>query len=218
MKKLPANNKNLIKFYGTYRDHGRLVIVTEFVKNGSLDIYIQIHKERILKGKRVFQRLLNMAIGICDGMRWLEAHHILHCDLACRNCLVGAGEVIKICDFGLSKITSNNIYQADPNKLFPVKWSAPEVLGQKRFSNKSDVWSFGCCMYEIFSFGKIPYGFKTDDLVAQDRIIAGKLPGKRPPNCPPSLYRKVFLKAWKKRAQDRPSFKQMKKMLKRFRH
>lgn len=73
-------------------------------------------------------------------------------------------------------------------------------------------------MYEVFSFGKIPYGFKTDDLVAQDRIVAGKLPGKRPSNATPSLFRKVFLKIWKKRANDRPSFKQVKKMLKKFRH
>ena len=53
-------------------------------------------------------------------------------------------------------------------------------------------------MFEIFSFGKIPYGFKTDDLVAQERIIAGKLPGKRPSYATSSLYRKVFLKVWKK--------------------
>lgn len=115
-----------------------------------------------------------MAIDICDGMRYLESNNILHRDLACRNCLVGSNEVVKVCDFGMaSKIniiymllvyikeiiiillkkkkgfTDANFYQADPSKLFPVKWSAPEVLLHKSFSNKSDVWSFGCCMYEM---------------------------------------------------------------------
>lgn len=102
MKKLPTQ-KNIIKFFGTYRDNGRLVIVTEFIKQGSLDIWIQVNKEKILKAKNAFQRLLRMAMGICEGMKYLEAVHILHCDLACRNCLVGSGEVIKICDFGMSK-------------------------------------------------------------------------------------------------------------------
>jgi serine/threonine protein kinase len=50
-----------------------------------------------------------MAIDICDGMRYLESNNILHRDLACRNCLVGSNEVVKVCDFGMaSKI--NIIY------------------------------------------------------------------------------------------------------------
>jgi hypothetical protein len=42
-----------------------------------------------------------------------------------------------------NRITTNNVFQENPKKLLPVKWSAPEVLAKKRFSNKSDVWSFG---------------------------------------------------------------------------
>jgi serine/threonine protein kinase len=40
MKRLPLNNKNVIRFYGTYRENNRLVIVTEFVKNGRFKISI----------------------------------------------------------------------------------------------------------------------------------------------------------------------------------
>ena len=142
---------------------------------GALYYYLINYKYQIKTSTNPFQRLLNMAIDICDGMRYLESNNILHRDLACRNCLVGSNEVVKVCDFGMaSKInnymflvyilknynyfiekkkkkgfTDANFYQADPSKLFPVKWSAPEVLLHKSFSNKSDVWSFGCCMYEM---------------------------------------------------------------------
>ena len=61
------------------------------IKLGSLDIYIQVQKENILKGKNVFQRLLKMAMGACAGMAALEQIKVLHCDLACRNLLVGSG-------------------------------------------------------------------------------------------------------------------------------
>jgi serine/threonine protein kinase len=43
-------------------------------------------------------------------------------------------------------------------KLLPVKWTAPEVLEFEKYTLASDVWSFGVVMWEIFSFGSVPYG------------------------------------------------------------
>ncbi len=53
-------------------------------------------------------------------------------------------------------------------------------------------------MYEIFSFGRIPFGLHMDDLEAQRRIIAGYLPGSRPSYAPVKFYNNVFLRIWKK--------------------
>lgn len=53
-------------------------------------------------------------------------------------------------------------------------------------------------MYEIFSFGRIPYGLHMHDLEAQRRVIAGYLPGSRPSYAPVKFYSNVFLKTWKK--------------------
>ena len=175
------------------------------------------YKQYIKNSTNPFQRLLNMAIDICDGMRYLESNNILHRDLACRNCLVGSNEVVKVCDFGMARFTEQNFYQAHPSKMFPVKWSAPEVLLYKSFSNKSDVWSFGCCMYEIFSFGKIPYGYYTSDHVAHKQITTGVVP-ERPNYSTSSLYDDVMLRCWKKDPRDRPSFAELKSMLKRYRY
>ncbi len=81
--------------------------------------YIQIYQNSILRSNRTFKRLLDICLGICDGMAFLESHRIIHKDLACRNCLVGSGEVIKICDFGMAAITTRNVYQAESWKLYP---------------------------------------------------------------------------------------------------
>ena len=44
---------------------------------------------------------------------------------------------------------------------FPIKWTAPEAAFERRFSVKSDVWSFGILLYELVTFGRIPYPGKT---------------------------------------------------------
>ena len=53
----------------------------------------------------------------------------------------------------------------DEQLLIPIRWSPPEVLSSYQWSEKSDVWSFGVIMWEIFSCGNEPYAQKSDDEV-----------------------------------------------------
>ena len=61
--------------------------------------------------------LLDFAMDIAGGMHHLHNENIIHCDLACRNLLVapkqGNGYTIKITDFGLSRVTEADVYNAD---------------------------------------------------------------------------------------------------------
>mmetsp|Transcript_16700 Transcript_16700/g.23212 ORF Transcript_16700/g.23212 Transcript_16700/m.23212 type:complete len:125 (+) Transcript_16700:1322-1696(+) len=62
----------------------------------------------------------------------------------------------KITDFGLSRICEGAVYNASASSVFPVRWSAREVLAQKKISKAADVWSFGITLWEMIE-GQEPY-------------------------------------------------------------
>lgn len=93
-------------------------------------------------------------------MRYLAANDIIHRDLAARNCIMSEDrQTVKISDFGLCRKTNvEGMYQPiDPRTKLPFRWTALECLGGEGFSEKSDVWSFGIVLWEVFSRAKKPY-------------------------------------------------------------
>ena len=92
-------------------------------------------------------------------MGFLEQNKIVHGDLAARNILLAKERSIaKVSDFGLSSYLYSSVEElSEASSGMPVRWMAPEVITRRQITNKSDVWSFGVLMWEIFSLGAVPY-------------------------------------------------------------
>ena len=197
MKKL--RHPKLIQLYAVCTKEDPIYIITELMPKGSLLNYLQSQEGRHLQ----LPQLIDIAAQIAAGMAYLEMHNYIHRDLAARNILVGENNIVKVANFGLARLITDDEYNAHEGAIFPIKWTAPEAALYNRFSIKSDVWSFGILLTELVTYGRIPYHGMSNAEVLQLVERGYRMPC--PPNTPEPLYQ-IMLDCWKRNPADRPTF------------
>ncbi|XP_059083330.1 tyrosine-protein kinase SRK3-like isoform X2 [Tigriopus californicus] len=208
------HHPNLVQIFGVCIE-SPFLIVTEWLDNGDLKSFL---KEERQKQNLGFDDLIRISGNIASAMTELSRLQIIHRDLAARNVLMDKWGQAKVADFGMSRI---NTEYSTMRSFIPVKWSAPEVLKFHTFTTKSDVWSFGITLYEIFSFGAAPYGqgsVKGQELLQQlakgYRLPMPAFMGTEEANI--NAVYLIMLACWLEDPQKRPSFESLKNDLENF--
>ncbi|XP_045163491.2 ephrin type-B receptor 1-B-like isoform X2 [Mercenaria mercenaria] len=202
------DDPNVIFLEGVVTKTSPIMIVTEYMANGSLDSFLRKND-----GQLTVIQLVGMMRGIASGMRYLSEMGYVHRDLAARNILCNESLVCKVADFGLSREvdidTTDGAYTTKGGKI-PVRWTAPEAITFRKFTSASDVWSFGVVMWEVISYGERPYWNWSN----QDVIKAVEKGYRLPPpmECPEAIHQ-LMLDSWQKERNNRPKFTQIVKNL-----
>ncbi|KAK6787573.1 hypothetical protein RDI58_016098 [Solanum bulbocastanum] len=151
MKRL--RHPNVVLFMGAVTRSPHLSIVTEFLHRGSL--YRLIHRPNNQLDER---RRLRMALDAARGMNYLHncTPMIVHRDLKSPNLLVDKNWVVKVCDFGLSRM-KHSTFLSSRSTAGTAEWMAPEVLRNEPSNEKCDVYSFGVILWELCTLQQ-PWG------------------------------------------------------------
>ncbi|XP_078281259.1 ephrin type-A receptor 8 isoform X2 [Rhinoraja longicauda] len=197
------DHPNIIRLEGVVTRNKPVMIVTDYMENGSLDSFLRRHD-----GQFTVIQLVGMLRGIAAGMKYLSDLGYIHRDLAARNILVNSNLVCKVSDFGLSRILEDDpdaAYTTTGGKI-PIRWTAPEAITYRKFSSASDVWSYGVVMWEVTSYGERPYWNMTNRDVIKSVEEGYRLPA--PMGCPAALHQ-LMLDCWQNDRNERPKFIQI---------
>ena len=117
-------------------------------------MWSSIQKKEISKS---LKDKLKLAIGIVKGMIYLHSFKIpvIHRDLKSLNILLDKHNNPKIADFGVTRLLSKKTN----DKVGTIQWMAPETISSQLYNEKTDVYSFGIILWEIF-FEEAPYKSK----------------------------------------------------------
>ncbi|XP_075057085.1 inactive tyrosine-protein kinase 7 [Mixophyes fleayi] len=199
------NHTNVVRLLGQCRDAEPHYMILEYVDLGDLKQFLRISKNKDEKQKALStKQKVALCSQIAQGMEHLSNSRFVHKDLAARNCLVSAQRVVKVSALGLNKDVYNSEYYHLRQAWVPLRWMPPEAVQDDDFSTKSDVWSFGVLMWEVFTLGELPYTAMPDDEVLSG-LQNGSLKLSAPENCSSRFY-KLMQRCWASSPKDRPSF------------
>ncbi|CAD6191188.1 unnamed protein product [Caenorhabditis auriculariae] len=156
-----------------------------------------------------YQMLYKIIYETCDGIAYIHSRNLVHRDLTARNILLTTGLRAKISGFGFCSEPDDPKFAANSLALryLPVRWLAPECF-QGKFSFKSDSWSFGVLLYEMFTLGNQPY----EDLLRPEEIIESIRKSRIPahPKYASKQTYKIMQGCFQMFASRRPTFIQLK--------
>ena len=154
---------NVISYKDSFekQNSGFLYIVMVYAEGG--DLFTRIKNQRSLrkhakpghKYQYVEERqVVEWSVQIAMGLQYLHKNRILHRDLKTQNIFLTKSNLIKIGDLGIAKVLDTNTM----NETLPAStvigtpyYMSPEIFQNVPYNEKSDMWSFGCCLYELMT-------------------------------------------------------------------
>ena len=208
-----GSHPNIVNLLASCTIRGDLWVILEFCDHGDLKKFLSDRRNNFnrswskdsvdISNDMCLFDLLRMCEQIVNGVMFLHCWNVVHRDLSARNILVDANFNLRIADFGLAR---SNHFVSAVDDIMPIKWTAIEALLRHEYTTKSDMWSIGILMWEIFSLGEIPYPGMVSKEVIQH--LKEGLRMHPPANCPPEIF-EMMSDCWRADPEYRPTAEEL---------
>ncbi|MED6212526.1 hypothetical protein PIB30_084262 [Stylosanthes scabra] len=143
-------HKNLVSLFGCTSRHSReLLLVYEYIANGTVADHL--HGNRAKAGTLPWHIRMNIALETATALAYLHESEIIHRDVKTNNILLDSHFVVKVADFGLSRLFPNNVTHVSTVPQGTPGYVDPEYHECYQLTVKSDVYSFGVVLVELIS-------------------------------------------------------------------
>ncbi|KAJ6516327.1 kinase-like domain-containing protein [Mycena sanguinolenta] len=168
------SHPNLLPFFGLYMLEDRLCLISPWMENGDLRLFLSIAPPDMNR--------VSLIADVAMGVEYLHNEHIVHGDLKTPNILVAPSGRACIADFGLSTIVDElslkMTFSSRSGHAGTARYQAPELLESESPNHYgSDVYAFGCVSYEILT-GKVPFFELANEVAIILKVVKGVRPSR----------------------------------------
>jgi TolB-like protein len=121
-------------------------------------------KKKIESGPLELDEAIGLATQVAEGLQEAHKKGVVHRDIKSANIMVTEKGQAKIMDFGLARVTGTTMMTKEGMTMGTIAYMSPEQARGEAVDHRTDIWSFGVVLYEIFS-GRLPFKGEHDQAV-----------------------------------------------------
>lgn len=164
------NHNNIVKYQDSFKHEDNIIVIMEYVDQGDLNQVIKAKKQK--QEHFTEDQIWKWFFELAAAIEYIHSKNILHRDIKVHNAFLNSQGTVKLGDFGISKLLECSIDFSNSTLGTPY-YLSPEICLGEKYNLKTDIWMFGCLLYELCTFHK---PFLGDSIPAIMYNIKNKTP------------------------------------------
>ena len=170
------DHPNIIKYYSNFEDDKNIYLILECMEHGSLRNFMSSLRSKY-DSKIPNEIIWSLFLQCMSGLEYIHSKNIIHRDIKPENLLLSDNLILKITDFGISKIFEKVKDQKQTTLSAQNKYAAPEIIKTDNYDEKVDIYSAGKTFNELYFIAENLDDKELNDITS---IMMNENPNERP--------------------------------------
>ena len=171
------DHPNIIKYYSNFEDDKNIYLILECMEHGSLRNFIMSSLRLEYNSKIPNEIIWSLFLQCMSGLEYIHSKNIIHRDIKPENLLLSDNLILKITDFGISKIFEKVKDQKQTTLSARNEYAAPEIIKTENYDEKVDIYSAGKTFNELYLIAENLDDKELNDITS---IMMNENPNERP--------------------------------------